>query len=710
MDVLEKLIKRLRIFAVLLAVLFLLAPAADTAQAAQAKPAKIVSCRLTSATRVSVKVRIPSVSKVYGKSCYLFALPFGRSSLKASDRPLQSRKKAASVTFSVPLHKSTSDSGLYKKYVIAQKNKSGSYSAISGFRFVTGLKKTAKYKYKFPKASSKKGLQVAPTMVEDAVELNVKHSVVNIDLAAMIATPSMRNSESSYSYRYHGKTWWFPKYVINYYDQQLAPLRETGSVNSAILLLSWRDDLTYLIHASGRQQGHSYYAWNTQTAKAREQLQACLSYLASRYSAKNGAHGRIVNWIVGNEVNNYRVYHYAGEKPLKQYAKICAAEFRLTYQTVTSIYSNARVYLSLDHLWNTNGVPGTFSARSMLDAFAAAVKAGGDITWNLAYHPYGSPLTEPRFWLNTNGQVTQSLSSPVVNMGNLSILTDYIRKTYGSKHRVILSEQGYTSLQQQRDVQRAQAAAIAYSYRIAENNKMVDSFIMNRHVDHSAEIAQGLNLGLWTNAAGAVESASGKKESWDVFKYMDSSRTEEVSAFVLDEIGQKSWKDVFDHYDAGKYKTYSAAKRTPKIVKTYSKKAKVADKWRAYGAQAGRKKTEGGYLVLHDGSRNRNALWGFSQTFKNRISFSKYPRFCTTVKVSGSAGGKVLLKLRFFSGNNVLDAETAVTAGAAVPVSVDLNGWKYAGKVTKIQVLVQPIGGSGWGPDASLSMTDTGRF
>ena len=67
----------------------------------------------------------------------------------------------------------------------------------------------------------------------------------------------------------------------------------------------------------------------------------------------------------------------------------------------------------------------------MLDKFASKLRAGGNISWNLAYHPYSSPLTEPRFWANTNRQLTKSLSSPVINMGNIQILTNYIRQKYG---------------------------------------------------------------------------------------------------------------------------------------------------------------------------------------------------------------------------------------------------------------------------------------
>lgn len=103
----------------------------------------------------------------------------------------------------------------------------------------------------------------------------------------------------------------------------------------------------------------------------------------------------------------------------------------------------------------------------MLDSFASKIRAGGNLQWNLAYHPYSSPLTEPRFWANTNGQLTKSLTTPVINMGNIRLLTSYIRQKYGSKTRIILSETGYTSVQRKHNVENLQAAAVAYSYLLA---------------------------------------------------------------------------------------------------------------------------------------------------------------------------------------------------------------------------------------------------
>ena len=168
-------------------------------------------------------------------------------------------------------------------------------------------------------------------MLEDAEELNVHNSVINIDFSQLLAPPVLQNSNYSYSWKYNGKTYWFVKDSVSYYDRQLQSLKSTSSVNSAVLLLSWRDDLKGLIYPQGRYKGHSFYAWNTVNSSARNQLQATLNFLARRYSSTNGKYGRIVNWIVGNEVNNYQTYNYAGSKTLNQYAKIYADQFRLAY-------------------------------------------------------------------------------------------------------------------------------------------------------------------------------------------------------------------------------------------------------------------------------------------------------------------------------------------------------------------------------------------
>lgn len=690
-----------------LLLLFLLLFPSGTVRAAS-KPAKITMCKLTSASKVKVTARLSNTKAVPGSKCYLFALSPADTKIPSGAKPIQTKKKAKTMNFSFALNKSKASSRLYSHFAVAAR-KNGKYVMISDTRYLSNPGKTAKYRYKFPTAASKKGLQVCAAMVEDAVELNVRHSVLNIVFSEVISSPSERNKSASYAYKYHGKTFWFRKSVVENYDRQLRALKESDTVVSAILLLGWREDLTYLIYPSGREKGHSFYAWNTADASAREQLQATLSFLAGRYASSSAKNGRIANWIVGNEVNNYKVYNYAGAKTLSQYAQIYANAFRMTYNTVASVYANARVYISLDHLWNTNTVRGTYASRKMLDSFAAALSRQGSIPWNLAYHPYSSPLTEPKFWENKNGQLTQSLTTPVINMGNIGLLTSYIRSTYGSGTRVILSEQGFTSVQKKRNVEKEQSAAIVYSYYLTEADDMIDSFIMNRHVDHRVEVNQGLNLGLWTTANGSnPEWANTKKDSWNVFKYMDTNQSPSVANAALAQIGASSWSELIPGYNASLYSKTSLVSVPMEIGAGYQKKASISSKWSKYGAASSARKSGGTWRVTHDGSRNRNSLWGFTQSFKKKLSFDKAPHFCTTLTAVGPTSGQVVVKLRFYSGKRILESSGIIPANQPVRLSVSLGNWSFRKSVTKIQVLLAPAGGS-WARGSYLDMANTVR-
>lgn len=115
-------------------------------------------------------------------------------------------------------------------------------------------------------------------------------------------------------------------------------------------------------------------------------------------------------------------------------------------------------------------------------------------------------------------------------MKNLSYLTNYVSTHFRRDVRILLSEQGFTSVSYGTTNETLQAAAWAYAYYITEFNDKVDAFIMNRHVDHKQETSQGLYLGVWTNKKGNLEYADKKKQIWNVFKYIDSAGSQKVSS------------------------------------------------------------------------------------------------------------------------------------------------------------------------------------
>ena len=82
-------------------------------------------------------------------------------------------------------------------------------------------------------------------------------------------------------------------------------------------------------------------------------------------------------------------------------------------------------------------------------------------------------------------------------MQNIDVITDFLsqpelRSPSGAVRTVKLSELGYTSSAGEEQ----QAIAVTYAYLQASNNRYVDGLILSRELDHAAEIAQGLAVGL----------------------------------------------------------------------------------------------------------------------------------------------------------------------------------------------------------------------
>ncbi|MDO4490423.1 MAG: DUF5722 domain-containing protein [Lachnospiraceae bacterium] len=504
--------------------------------AVQEGQAGITSCVIQGGSTVTVTASV-TAEGTYG----LFRLEPGSTSISSSASPLATVSGSGTITLKTPLKADTEESLINEKLVVAQKRSTG-YVPVSNPSYITNPEAAASITRAFPSTATKKGLQVNTTMADDAAELGVNHAVVNVVLN------NIPCREGGIAYQYNGKTWHMNTWYINALDEIFAEQAANGSVVSAILLMQWNSEWSDLILESGREPGHSFYGLNAETRSAREQLAAIFSFLANRYS--DSGHN-VVNWILGNEVDDYTDYNWCGNIGLQQYAACYAHAYRLLYNSVRSQYSNARVYISLDHVWNYYRSYG-FKGQELFNAFVAELQREGDINWNIAFHPYPNPITSPNFWKNKSG-VTNSSNSAIFTMLNLRYLTDYIKNTYGAQHRFILSETGFTSVTGSVSDEKLQAAAIAYGYYLAEFNDMVDSFVVHRHVDHQAETSQGLYLGLWYTDPAYDEIASEKKFSWTVFKYMDTSQGAAYTNFALSIIGANSWSSIVPGYSAARF-------------------------------------------------------------------------------------------------------------------------------------------------------------
>lgn len=689
------------IFLVALVLLFV-PVSADAAK----KGMEIQSCMINTSNRNQVVVRAKgsvSASGTDGKY-YLFGLRPYASRIKGSTKPLASCKRSKSIILRTALNKDKSDSVLYNKFIIAVKRKSGGYEIVSDPTYITNPDAVAKYRYSFPKATSKKGLQVSPTMLADAEDLGIKHAAVNILMDEFMALDWQKNDSNAYRYNYEGKTYWFLKSGCNGVDSQVRSLTQSNVVVSGILLLRGESQASVLVPPGAQGGSEAYYGLNTMNEDGVQNLSALVSFLGERYMGSSKANGRISNWIVGNEVDYYIRYNYMGAMSRSKYTKSYARSFRVISTALRSIYSNARVYIPLTNCWNQlQPAGGSYTAKSTLDGFVSALQNEGNIPWNVAYHAYPQPLTDPVFWDDIG---SNSSSSQYITMNNIKVLTDYVKKK-NKNCRVILSEQGFSSYTggRGRD-EKLQAAAYAYAYYIAEFNSQIDSLIITRHVDHVEEENQGIFAGIWSNRPGQTEYAYKQKRIWDVFKYIDTTASETISNFALKEIGISSWSSRISGFNWSKFKrmtTYNNGSLY--LVKNSKGQKSLSNLWK-YTYNGGTDASKNETTLNVDSNANNNLYRGVGQKFKKPLSFKTRSRFIFDIMVTGTRAKEAEVRVRFFNGKHIFEAASSILTGRKQQFSADLSNWKYRQKVSKIQVWVKPAKGVSWRTNGKITIAN----
>lgn len=141
--------------------------------------------------------------------------------------------------------------------------------------------------------------------------------------------------------------------------------------------------------------------FNVETPEGYELTRATAAFLAERYNGSNHNYGIVNNWVIGNEINNQKVWNYAGPMDVGTYVETYQKAFRVFYTAIKTTAANDRVYYSLDFHWNNpNEIDGQlkYAGKDVLDTFNALARRQGQMDWGLAYHPYSYPMIEPEFW------------------------------------------------------------------------------------------------------------------------------------------------------------------------------------------------------------------------------------------------------------------------------------------------------------------------
>lgn len=520
---------------------------------AAAMTAEIQSCKILESEKNEVTVDLNTNGDTTGTDgkIYLFELMPYESGLNGRTDYIAQADAGQQVQFQFSLNRGQVDDRLFSAFAAAVKTDQG-YELISNRHYITNPELVAGNQDPLKTGIGKKGLNIELSMVNDAMQLGVKHVGINIATHQILG--------SGISYTYDGKTYEFNRDVIASYDKLVETFSAKDLVVTAIILNGWNPNMPQLYRPGTVQTSQAaYYVFNAETEEGFETTKAIAAFLAERYSGKSG-HGKITNWIIGNEINN-QYWNYTGPMEARDYVRIYQRAFRVFYTAIKSTSANDNVYFSLDYNWNNpqeyNGST-KYKGKEILDHFNSIAYEEGQMDWGLSYHPYPCPMTEPEFWDDDQtGLLTKDISSPVINFYNLNLLTDYMQDSAmlsptGEVRHIILTEQGFTSTSATRgEVLQEQAAAFAYSYYLVDSNPYIEAYILSRQVDAPTEVNTGLSFGLYYADMSKPDQIEAylPKPIYQVFKNIDKrAKTLETTEFAKSIIGIDKWSDVIPNF------------------------------------------------------------------------------------------------------------------------------------------------------------------
>ncbi|MFD0715720.1 DUF5722 domain-containing protein [Paenibacillus sp. GCM10027626] len=649
-----------------------------------------------------------------GDELVLFELPtYGKTDELAGLTPIAQLAMAKQFAFAVSLH----DGGhnrLYSKFAVAFRNAAGELTLADAPHYITNPDKLAANREPFPEAKSIKGLQVQ--MTDDAEELGISHAAINVSYNGMLYTANS-NPANTIPYEVDGETFYFKKSFVNHLDSQIKSLSDNDTIVSLILLMynEMAPDTpnAHLIHPDW-QPGGIVYALNTSNELGVKYVKAITTFLAERYSQPDEPHGKAVNFIVGNEVGQNQIWNNMGPKTVDKYVREYVQTVRLVDTIVRSHYANARTYISLDHFWDENISADSlwkYDNKVIVDMLNDLSREEGDFGWNIAFHPYPENLFDPKFW--NDESPTDSFTTPRITFKNLQVLVRYLQQQPflrdGQMRRIILSEQGLNSLANTAADQQLQAAAYAYAFYKIKFLDGIDSFILHRHVDHAEE--GGLNLGLWTHAPNTISTPFEHKQIYDVFKYIDTARSLEVTEFAKAVIGIDDWASVIPGFDPSKLATREErAEVGVSFVKKGNNPLQVegfengAGGWLAAdNAQSAESTTEdaaAGSRSLKISFSDYAALnWkGADKRFAQPLNAANAPYLTLALKVPEAAADKAYeAKIKVYSGRNIAEGTVMLDSQLGWNrAALNLKGWSGVSAIDRIKVWVRGDSSESW--------------
>ena len=325
---------------------------------------------------------------------------------------------------------------------------------------------------------SKKGTQsFLPTEV-----VNTSNIFINAHMETSFPKDDRSDIADFHAFPFEGETYYFkvPEGMEGY--DSIVNLNNKDLTVTVQFILKYDPAKARLIEPTARAYpGFLYYAPNmTETAVIKE-YRAYMAFLAETF---NRPECHVDAWVCGNEVNAAYAWNFFGSdcmqsngskwkvsKPdllMEKYTKF----YDIVYDAMKAKNKKTRVCICVDHCWTETDGGNIIPTKTFLNMFAA--REGKEKDWCIAYHAYPADLEKPNIWSNWNDHVwnQKNENAQFIDGYNLEILTSYVKNNFGSNHRIMLTEQGFSD-EMGEDVQ---AACLVYTFYKARFDDMIDVF------------------------------------------------------------------------------------------------------------------------------------------------------------------------------------------------------------------------------------------
>ncbi len=389
----------------------------------------------------------------------------------------------------------------------------------------------------FAQSPSIKGMQGVDKYTWDKFG-GLYHGLQNLRMDKCILTTDHEWVQKGYiaPYEFEGENFYF--YFEDWLFPRIKELNDKGITISIVLLMGWdgNANTSFMIEEGSRVAGYNYYA-PAITGYGEKTMRAFYTRIMD-YCEEWNCH--IDNLILGNEVNMPNQWHYSGSSDPNTCATKYAEAFYDMYSVVRQYSENTRCSISIDHSWNNNDEGRGVAAREFLHLFNNHLaQLQSDVDWCVSAHLYPAVLYETDIWAYLGHDFPfelnpKSADARIIDGNNLYVMTNYIRDNFGEEHRVMLTEQGFTSYMGAE----YQAAALAYSYYAALYDSMVDCFIIVNE-DHDGASSNKLNFTIDGTLAG------------DVYTKLENGNAEDaawIDNTILPIIGVNSWSEIVPNY------------------------------------------------------------------------------------------------------------------------------------------------------------------